>query len=148
MTSRRTIIESVAKVLIIDNKGRGLILILGKHLKYPERSFLPDLPGGIVEEGESEHLAAIRETKEECGVDVDLKNTQLAYTQTTYYEKEKKSVSKLLYIARVHETPRIVLGWEHSDYRWVSINELWSIALRPFLKEAIEYSISHGLFIQ
>lgn len=145
MTSRQTIVESIAKVLIVDNQNRGLVLILGKHLKYPEKSFLPDLPGGIVEEGESEQLAAIREAKEECGVDVDAKNIQLAYSETAYYEKENKSVSKLLYIARIDNAPEVTLSWEHSDFKWVPVNELHTVELRPFFKDAVEYAVTNKL---
>src|SRR3989344_7891854 len=111
------VIESVAKILIIDKQKRGLVLVLGKHLKYPEKSFLPDLPGGIVDAGESELSAAIREVQEECGIELNPTRVQLAYAQTAYYEKESKTVSKLLYIAHVENTPAVTLSWEHSDYR-------------------------------
>ena len=145
MTSPKTTIESIAKLLIIDNQNRGLVLTLGKHLKYPEKSFLPDLPGGIVDPGESEQSAAIREAQEECGIVLDAKSVQLAYAETAYYEKENKSISKLLYIAHVGSTPEITLSWEHSDYKWVPVDELYTVELRPFFKEAIEYSISNKL---
>lgn len=138
-------IETIAKVLIVDSQNRGLILTLGKHLKYPEKSFLPDLPGGIVDPGESEQFAAIREAQEECGVVLDAKSVQLAFAETGYYEKENKSISKLLYIAHVDSAPEITLSWEHSDYKWVPVDELHTIELRPFFKEAIEYSITNGL---
>lgn len=145
MIPQQTTIESIAKVLIIDNQNRGLVLTLGKHLKYPEKSFLPDLPGGIVDPGESEQLAAIREAKEECGIDLDTSKVQLAYAETAYYEKESKSITKLLYIARVDEAPEITLSWEHSDYMWVPVGELHTVELRPFFKDAIEYSSANGL---
>jgi 8-oxo-dGTP pyrophosphatase MutT (NUDIX family) len=138
-------IESIAKLLIIDNQNRCLVLTIGKHLQYPEKSFLPDLPGGIVDPGESEQSAAIREAQEECGIHLDAQNVQLAYAATAYYAEEKKSITKMLYIARVNDTPTITLSWEHSDYKWVPISELHTIALRPFFKEAIDYSIKNGL---
>lgn len=138
-------IETIAKVLIVDSQNRGLILTLGKHLKYPEKSFLLDLPGGIVDPGESEQLAAIREASEECGIVLDAKIVQLAYAETAYYEKESKSISKLLYIAHVDSAPEITLSWEHGDYKWVPVDELHTIELRPFFKEAIEYLITNGL---
>lgn len=137
-------IESLAKILIIDKQKRGLILMLGKHLKSPEKSFLPDLPGGIVDVGESELSAAIREVQEECGIDLDPAKIQLVYTQTAYYEKENKTVSKLLYVAYVEDAPEVTLSWEHSDYKWIPVDELSQVALRPFFKEAIAYSLLHG----
>ena len=141
----KTVVETVAKILIINNRHEALILTLGKHLKYPEKSFLPDLPGGIVDPGESEQFAAIREAQEECGVVLGAKSVQLAFAETMYYEKENKSISKLLYIAHVDSAPEITLSWEHSDYKWVPVDELHTIELRPFFKEAIEYSITNKL---
>lgn len=145
MTRQQTTIESIAKLLIIDSRNRVLVLTLGKHLKYPEKSFLPDLPGGIVDPGEPEQVAAIREAQEECGIDLDAKTVQLAYTETSYYEKESKSITRMLYLARVEESPVITLSWEHSDYSWVPIDKLHTIDLRPFFKQAIKYSIDNNL---
>lgn len=145
MTSHQTIIESIAKLLIIDSQNRGLVLTLGKHLKYPEKSFLPDLPGGIIDPGESEQTAAIREAHEECGIDLDAKKVHLAYAETAFYEKENKSITKMLYIAHVEDAPKVTLSWEHSDYKWVAISELHTIELRPFFKQALEYSITNRL---
>lgn len=139
MSDQITILESVAKILVINDKNEALVLTLGKHLKYPEKSYRPDLPGGIVDSGESERHAVIREVQEECGVDLDKSNIQLAYTETVYYEKENKSVTKLLYIAHLDNTPEITLSWEHSDHKWISIGELQAVDLRPFFNEAIQY---------
>ncbi len=138
-------IESVAKVLVINSQNRGLVLTLGKHLKYPEKSYLPDLPGGIVDSGESELSAVIREVNEECGINLDPTKVQLAYGETSYYEKEDKSVTKLLYIAYIDEAPSVVLSWEHSDYKWIAIQELHAVDLRPFFNEAIRYSNVNNL---
>lgn len=140
-----TAIESIAKLLIIDNRRRALVLTLGKHLKYPEKSFLPDLPGGVVDPGESEQFAAIREAQEECGINLDAKSIQLVYTETAFYEKENKSVTRMLYVAHVEEAPQITLSWEHSDYKWIPIDELHTIELRPFFKQAIAYLITNDL---
>lgn len=145
MVKQRVEIETVAKILIIDAQNRGLVLILGKHLKYPEKSYLPDLPGGIVDAGESERAAVIREVHEECGVTLDPYSIQLAYSETAYYEKENKSVTKLFYIAYAEETPLVTLSWEHSDYKWVALNELHTVDVRPFFNEAIKYSMQNNL---
>lgn len=145
MSTEPTIIESLVKVLVVDARKRGLVLILGKHMKYPEKSFLPDLPGGIVDPGEPELTATIREVREECGFELDARDVRLVYTETAFYEKENKTVSKLFYIAHIETTPEIILSWEHSDHKWVSVDELNQVELRPFFKQAIEYSIKHSL---
>ena len=145
MSKQNTILESIAKILIINNNGDVLTLTLSKHLKYPEKSYQPDLPGGIVDAGEPEHLGMIREVQEECGIDLDPAKIQLAYAETTYDEKENKSVTKLLYITHLDNTPAVKLSWEHSDYKWVSVAELQNINMRPFFNQAIQYVIEHNI---
>lgn len=145
MVNKKVEIETVAKILIIDTQNRGLVLILGKHLKYPEKSYLPDLPGGIVDAGESEQAAVIREVHEECGITLDPRSVQLAYSETAHYEKENKSVTKLFYVAYIEEVSSVTLSWEHSDYKWVALNKLHTIDVRPFFNEAIKYSIQNKL---
>ena len=137
MPKQNTVLESVAKILIVNSKDEILVLTLGRHLKHPEKSYGPDLPGGVVDPGESEQAAVIREVQEECAIDLDPSKLQLAYTETAYYEKENKSVTKLLYIIRLDGAPSITLSWEHSAYEWVSLNKLQTIDLRPFFNEAI-----------
>ena len=141
IAKQSTTLESVAKILIINSAGAVLVLTLGKHLKYPEKSYHPDLPGGVVDPGESEQLAVIREVQEECGIDLDASKVHLAYTETAYYEKESKSVTKLLYVTRLSDTPSVTLSWEHSDYRWIPISELQTVDLRPFFNKAIRYLV-------
>ena len=145
MPKQNTKLESIAKILIIDGDGNVLTLTLSEHLKYPEKSYQPDLPGGIVDAGEPEHLGVIREVQEECGIDLDPAKIQLAYTETAYDKKENKSVTKLLYITHLDNTPAVTLSWEHSDYKWVSIAELHNIDLRPFFNRAIQYIVAHKI---
>lgn len=118
---------------------------MSEHLKYPEKSYQPDLPGGIVDAGESEHLGVIREVQEECGIDLDPVKIQLVYAETAYDEKENKSVTKLLYTTHLDNTPAVALSWEHSDYKWVSVAELQNINMRPFFNRAIRYVIEHEM---
>lgn len=138
--------ETIAKLLIINHKNEALILIVGEHRKYPEKSFQPDLPGGITEPGEPEMMAAIRETQEECGIVIAASQVKLAYAKTEFYNRENKSVSKFLYITQNTTTPEVVLSWEHSAYKWVPVGELLqSVALRPFFKEAVGYCLANRL---
>ena len=145
MPTQPITIESIAKVLVVDALHRGLILTLGEHRLYPEKSFTPDLPGGIVDPGESEQQAVIREAKEECGIELSARDLRLVYAQTAYYEQANKSVTKQLYIAHVNEAPAITLSWEHSGYAWVSLQELEHVELSASYKQAIDYALMHDL---
>jgi 8-oxo-dGTP diphosphatase len=55
----------VSAATIILNERNEILLIKG-----PERGW--EMPGGVVEEGESLKDAAIRETKEESGIDIEV----------------------------------------------------------------------------
>ncbi|MEH7305627.1 NUDIX hydrolase [Neobacillus drentensis] len=55
----------VSAATIVLNEQREILLIKG-----PRRGW--EMPGGQVEEGESLKEAAIRETKEESGIDIDV----------------------------------------------------------------------------
>ncbi len=145
MSKQNTRLESIAKILIINGGSNILTLTLSEHLKHPEKSYQPDLPGGIVDAGEPEHLGVIREVQEECGIDLDPAKIQLAYAETAYDEKENKSVTKLLYVTHLDNTPAVKLSWEHSDYKWVSVAELQNINMRPFFNQAIQYVIEHKI---
>jgi 8-oxo-dGTP pyrophosphatase MutT (NUDIX family) len=145
-TATDTEIESVAKVLIVNGSREALVLILGEHKLYPEKSFLPDLPGGIVEQDESEKIAVIREAKEESNIDLNPDDVYLAYAKTEFFPKEKKSVSKFLYICTVENTPEVELSWEHSAHKWVKLDELLETTeFRPFFRDAIEYALVNNL---
>lgn len=138
-----TEVESVAKVLIVNNQNKALVLALSEHRINPAMSFTPDLPGGVVEVNESELDAAIRETMEESGIDLNADKLFLAYAGTDYKPLQNKSVSKFLYITTLDNTPEVTLSWEHSSYEWVPIDKLLdSNKFRPFFEEAIRYSIN------
>lgn len=132
--------ESVAKLLVLNEKREALLLTTGTYKEHPEKEHKPDLPGGLVEPGEAEQLAAIRETLEEAGVVLDPAAGSLAYSETKFYPAENKSVTKLLYLTQLNATPAVTISWEHERYDWVAFDTmLETCELRPFYKEAIAY---------
>ncbi|SFB06396.1 ADP-ribose pyrophosphatase YjhB, NUDIX family [Lentibacillus halodurans] len=77
----------VSAATIILNEQNELLLIKG-----PKRGW--EMPGGQVEEGESLKDAAIRETKEECGVDVEI------IKFCGVFQNVKKSICNTLFLAK------------------------------------------------
>lgn len=139
MSTQEVITESIAKVLIIDNEDRCLVLTLGEHRKYPEKSFGRDFPGGIVDASESERDAAIREVNEECGIELASHDLSLVYSETGFYKDENKSITRLLYVARLSGLVTISLSWEHSSCEWLTLDALHALELRPFFGRALDY---------
>lgn len=142
------IVESVAKTVVVNEKNEVLVLTIGEYIGHPEKSYTPDLPGGQIEivEGETELVGAIREAEEEAGIVLDPKDMYLAYTKTGLAHHGNKSMSFFLYIARLNETPEVVVSWEHASYEWIPLNELLQKkTFSHFFQEAIEYSLTHKL---
>lgn len=139
--------ESVAKALVINQKHQALILTVGNYRARPDKSFKPDLPGGLVSDSETELTAVVRELQEETSIIADPSAFTLAFAKTEFFDKESKSVTKFLYILQLNDTPEVTLSWEHVEYEWMSIDLLPAIELRPFYKEAIDYCFAHTLII-
>lgn len=138
--------ETVAKVLVVNENREILVLRIGEYKAKPERSHTPDLPGGLVELGESEMQGALREVEEETGIVIPLDTAVLGFAQTESYVKEDKSVTKLLYLAKVTGRPDVRLSFEHEAYEWVPASELLSwYEFRPFYQKAITYILEAKL---
>lgn len=58
----------VAYVLLFDEQGENILMVKNKG----EKSSYYTLPGGAVEQGETLEQAAIREVKEETGLEVEI----------------------------------------------------------------------------
>jgi len=140
MNENTPLTESVAKALIINQRNDVLILTIGEHKAQPARSFAPDLPGGLVDPGETERDAVIREIYEETGIAITDEQPRLVYSKTEYSTEHNKSVSKFLYLIFLDDEPDVVLSWEHASCEWIPLNELKErVDLRPFYNEAVEY---------
>lgn len=77
----------VSAAAIVLNDKNEILLIKG-----PQRGW--EMPGGVVVEGESIAQAAIRETKEESGVDIEI------IRFCGIYQNVKKSICNTLFLAR------------------------------------------------
>ncbi|MFZ3577782.1 NUDIX hydrolase [Virgibacillus sp. DJP39] len=75
-----------AATIVINEEGKLLLI------KGPRRGW--EMPGGQVEEGESLSDAAIRETKEESGIDVEI------VKYCGIYQNVSKSICNTLFLAK------------------------------------------------
>jgi len=79
---------------------------------------------GMIESGESELEAAIREATEETGL------TKFRFIKSFeekieyFYSREKKTIQKeVVYFLVETQENDVILSFEHSDYEWLSFNE-------------------------
>lgn len=117
--------HSAGIVIIRYEEDKPLILLMRSYQYW-------DFPKGGVEENENKLNAAMREVKEEAGIDSLNFRWGKSFHQTEPYGKNHKIVS--YFIAETDETT-VVMGVnedlgrpEHDEYRWVSFEQAKELA--------------------
>ena len=93
------------------------------------------LPGGRVEVGETLIEAAMRETKEEAGIEVDIKGVLKVEHSTYAFDDRKKAYNRMRVIFYAEpmdekELPKSVPNYDSAGATFISISELDEITLR------------------
>ena len=112
------------KVILVNTEGNILFLRRSDKVSRPHGW---DLPGGGVDKGESPQNAALREVKEETGLEV----SNLRILTTYLINTDKQDDLIIGYVADVEDEVVKIIGWEHEDSRWVSLDELGELDLPP-----------------
>lgn len=110
--------SAVAVVVINENEE---ILSLLRSETDNWRPLHWGLPGGHIDEGETPFEAAIRETKEECNLDVNPIYAGSVITDENY---------KIYLYYAVKYSGNVELSFEHSDYKWLSREAILQIQNR------------------
>ena len=105
------------KAVIVDGEGRTLLIRRSKANKNFTGKW--EWPGGKVDPGEDFAVAAIRETKEETGLDVELTGV----AGVAQFEMPKAFVAMLCMEAKIIGG-EMQLSREHDDYQWVPLARL------------------------
>ena len=105
------------KAVIVDEQGRTLLIRRSKANKNFTGKW--EWPGGKVDPGEDFAVAAIREAKEETGLDVELP----AVAGVAQFEMPKAFVAMLCMEARVIGG-EMQLSHEHNAFQWVPLSKL------------------------
>lgn len=127
-----TVPRTAGRVLLLDSADR--VLLIENYVDLGAESTHWITPGGGAEPGETPARAAVRELREEVGIDVALAETALpvhvdrerftfnatSYDQTNHYFLVRLAEGTRLHVAGVDEIERAVLVGE----RWWSLAEL------------------------
>jgi len=82
-------------------------------------------PGGHMEYGESNEQAAIREAKEETGLDISNNDLYLAGTTNDFFKESGKHYITLhLFCKQYHGTPKIMEPDKCAEWKWFDLDNL------------------------
>lgn len=123
MNNRKT-----ATVAVINRHNQLLILRRGKTAPWMPGRYC--LPGGHVEPDEDSQYAAVRELSEETGISYPV--DQLTSITIQYLS----GYSKLVWVAKT-DIPKVLLNYEHDDYRWINYCDMYNYELVPRLGTVI-----------
>lgn len=112
--------------MAIEHVSAGIIPVFSGQfpeyllLKYPQGHW--GFPKGHLEEGESHWEAALRELKEETGIDVVERIGKFRQKLEYRFQRNKKNHQKTVYFfgGKV-KTQSVTLSEEHVDYNWFTI---------------------------
>ena len=120
-------VEMVTCVMI-QNPETNEVLIQNRKRKYPGWSF----PGGHVERGESIHDCAVREVKEETGLDVQ----NLIYCGVVHWVNRETDNRYLCYMYKATEYDgNLITETDEGEQFWLDINEMRETPKNKFSSE-------------
>ena len=106
---------------------RGAQVLLARRLRDPHQGEL-DIPGGFMDAEESPDACAIREAKEETGLDVRLVDLLGFYMDTYEFQGEVSNILNIYYVAEAEGEPQP--GDDASALEWHPIAEPPTMAFR------------------
>lgn len=109
----------------------------GKDNVYPR---FWDIPGGGVEFGELPRKAAIRECREETGIDLSDQALDIIHEDSQFDQDKQTVFTRLVYHVRLPEKPTVIQldPEEHTDFFWLKKEGLQTKKLVPYLERILE----------
>lgn len=118
-----------AATVTVNERGQILMLRRADNNEW-------QIPGGVVDSGEQPPEAAIRETMEETGIQVELDRCTGVYTNV------RRDICAFVFLAKpIGGTPTI--SSESVEVRWVPRDEAWKLTsevFRPRIVDALRLS--------
>ena len=112
-------IEETSAGIVLFRKEESKILFLLLH--YPSGHW--DFVKGKMEQGESTHQTAVRETKEETGItDITFIENFEEWIEYNFKFKGELVQKKVVFFLAETKTEDIKISHEHSGYTWMDYN--------------------------
>ena len=119
---------------IITNDS-GEVLILQRSNKNDVLPGYWDVPGGTLEDGEDPSVGAIREVKEEVGLDVS--NVKLFFQKSNVDVSKNKQFITLLFHTKTSNTNVVINPEEHDAFAWIKLAEIKSYKAVNYLPDCL-----------
>jgi 8-oxo-dGTP diphosphatase len=130
-----------SRAIVLNDAGQ--MLIVRRSATDPFFAGMWDLPGGRVEANETVEAAAIRETKEEVGI--DLRAPKLLFATSDMRQEVAKTW--LFYVEYLTGDVPITLSHEHDEYRWIAPQDLADYSDYLILVRLHQYLMANQLLI-
>ena len=128
----------VASSLLVNDEGKLLILKRSEMVKTYKGQW--GVVAGYVEENEKPYQTAIKEIKEEVGLeknDVNLVKQYGPVEFTDVYEGKSYDWQIYVFVFIIKKNSKINIDWEHIEKRWILPSEIGEYNTVPFLKEIV-----------
>ncbi len=129
--------EFASKAIITRN---GKILVLRKSRDDPVSGNRWEFPGGRIELGETPEQCLLREVKEETGLEIEIIKPIKAWTFFPFTNNETQLVG-VTFLCR-HISGEVKLTEEHTEFKWLSPEEIAKGDFVDWLKEEVKMAIS------
>ena len=128
-------------VLVLIKQGNKFLLTVRAEVDKGANNFYGywQIPGGGLEFGESTETCAVREAREELGIDIEVVKL---LPKIEYDVRGSWHGLLITYMCTMkNPTAEIVLNEESSDYGWFTIDEAKSLKLMPLCMEVMQDAI-------
>jgi 8-oxo-dGTP pyrophosphatase MutT (NUDIX family) len=132
----------IAKTAVFNSGGK--ILVLTRSNTDRRRPGGLDFPGGKIDPGEDILAGAVREIQEEAGFSIDPNDLTVLFANTSAPDDEGVVVTRIFCAVNV-DNPEITLSFEHSDYTWVSLQEVLDTFGALSWAQGLEFALKHNL---
>ena len=134
--------DLVQKAVVLNPVGQMLILRRSEtDIRRPNQW---DLPGGMQEDGETFVEALVREIYEESGLHVSNPKLVFAKSEVQSWPNGEANVVRMYYIAQA-TTSKVIISNEHSEHKWVSMQQAIELIEYRRHREVLDYVLSHSL---
>lgn len=133
-------VERSAGIILFRNTPEGRkYLVIRSSRSVPERPEFWDFPKGRLDGKETGIEAAVREAKEEVGIEEFTLIPEFKNTVQYFTRRDGKSIPKFvaLFLAE-SKTESVTLSWEHDAFEWLLCEAARERISLPQMKQTLE----------